>query len=273
MRFQSKSALAYIMRNFGKLVYVALPVAVLLAFFVNPAKETVFFHKLITGGLTEQNIYPEFSGAFTVLRFGKYWWAALIAFILLAFTLSMLVAKINRHMHVGEMPSLPFKRAFGIFPVTLLLTVCVFVVCEVLKLLSVGVMYILRSADNVLLLSVTGVAIDFVLRVVCAWLFMLLLLALPLKYSENYHINVALSYSVRVMSKQNKLVWGMTLAYALGRYLLMFVAYWLMPYHLDVLLYALAYLFGLLLLPAVAYRVYHDVVGGERRDIYKIMFD
>lgn len=273
MRFQSKSALAYITRNFWKLVYVALPIAVLMAFFVNPTREIEFWHLMLTKQLTMDNVFWEFNSAMTVLRFGQYWWAAAIAFVLLAFTLSMLIAKINRHMHVGEMPSLPFKRAFRLFPVTLLLTVCVFCASEILMLLSVGVMYILRSTNNVWVVSITGVAINFALRIICAWLFMLLILALPLKYSENYHLNIALSYSVRVMSKQNKMVWGLTLAYALGRYLLMFVAYWASPYRLDIVLYALAYLFSVLILPAVAYRVYHEAVGGERRDIYQIMFD
>lgn len=272
MRFQSKSALAYITRNFWKLVYVALPVSVLMAFFVNPTREIGFWRLMLTGQL-DSNVFLEFNSAMTVLRFGKYWWCAVIAFVLLAFTVSMLIVKINRHMHVGEMPSLPFKRAFGLFPITLFLTVCIFCVVEILMLLSVGVMYILRSTNNVWVISVTGVAINFVLQIVCSWLFMLLLIALPLKYSENYHLNIALSYSVRVMSKQNKFVWGLTLAYVLGRYLLMFVAYWLQPYHLDIVLYALAYLAATLILPTVAYRVYYDVVGGERRDIYQIMFE
>ena len=102
---------------------------------------------------------------------------------------------------------------------------------------------------------------------------MLLIVAMPLKYSENYHLNVALAYSVRIMTKQQKIVWGLVPAYVLGRYVLMFAAYFAAPYKLDVLLYAVAYLFIVLILPCLAYSIYHDVVGGERRDISQIMFD
>lgn len=277
MRFQSKSSTAYMFRNFGNLFYVALPVAVLMAFFANPRQEVDLWYQLFSGQFTSFDVmFPVFTRSLTVMRFIKHWWTGVVGvaiLLLMALTISMLIVKINRHMHVGEMSALPFKRSFRLFPVTLLLIVCYFAVSEIVLLLSVGVMYILRGVENITVVAIVGLAINFVLKLLCAWIFMLLLLALPLKYSENYHLNIALSYSVRIMSKQNKAVWGATLVYAFGRYVAMGLAYLLLPYDLDVLLYAIIDLFLVMFLPCLAYRLYHDVVGGERRDIAQIMFD
>lgn len=273
MRFQNKSSLAYMLRNFWKLVYVALPVAILMAFFVNPGKEIDFFRAMFMGELNFDNVLGMFMRAVTVLRFGRFWWAGIITLFVLALTESMLVVKINRHMHVGEMPALPFRRAFKLFPVMLLLIVCYFCIGEIVTLLGVGVMYILRVTGSVEALTACGVAVNFVLRVLCAWLFMMLSVAIPLKYSENYPLNVALAYSVRVMSKRKRWAWCASLLYAVGRYAFMACGYFLKPYKVDIVLYALAYLFIVMILPCFAYGVYHEAVGGERRDISQIMFE
>lgn len=273
MRFQSKSALAYITRNFWRLVYVVLPVAVLMAFFANPTKEIEFLSKLISGQLTFDNVFLLFNSAFTVLRFGNMWWVDILVIVLLALTVAMLIVKINRHMRVGIMPALPFKRSFGLFPTTLLVLLGYFVLTEIAMLLSVGVMYILRATENVIVIAVVGFAIAVVIRLISAWIFMLLILALPLKYSENYHLNVGMAYSARVMTKLPRSVWTITLVYAFGRFVIMLCGYFLRPYYMDIVLYALVYVFAVLFLPVYAYKVYHDVVGGERRDISQTIFD
>lgn len=273
MKYQSKSAYSYIMRNFGNLFYVALPVAVLMAFFANPTIEIDFLHKLLFGGVTMENVFPLFSGAYTVLRFRRFWWVNVIAFVLLAFTVAMLIVKISRHMRMGLMPALPFKRTFSLFPTVFLVMLCYFGISEILGLLPVGVTYVLRATNNAVLISVAGVCVDFVVRLLSVWVFMLLVLAFPLKYSENYHFNVGLSYSVRVMTKLPRPVWTITLVYVFGRYLVMLCAYFARAVYLDVLIYALCYLFAIVYLPAFAYKVYHDAVGGERRDLNRTVFD
>lgn len=273
MRPQSKSAYSYIMRNFWKLVYTALPVAVLMAFFANPTREIEFLRALATDKLTLDNVFPMFNSAFTILRFGKLWWAYVITFVVLAFTSAMLIVKISRHMRIGVMPALPFKKTFALFPTTFFVLLCYFCVGEIAMLLSVGVMYIIIAVNNAVVIAVTGTAVAFVVRVILVWLFMLLILALPLKYSESYSLNVGLSYSVRVMTKLPKQVWLLASVYIFGRYLVMLCAYFLRPYYLDVVIYALAYLFVVMYLHAYAYKVYHDVVGGERRDVTDSVFN
>lgn len=273
MKYQRKSASAYIIRNFWQLVYVALPVCILMAFFANPTKEIDFLHTLVDGRLTFDNLPVLFNGAYTVLRFGKFWWVNVITFVLLALTVAMLFVKIGRHMRVGVMPVLPFKKAFGLFPTTFLLLLAYFSVSEIAMLLSVGVTYILRAVNNVVAVSVVGVSVAFVVRLLTAWIFMLLILAVPLKHSENYHLNVGMSYSVRVMTKLSKQVLLIAAVYAVGRYVVMLCAYFLRPYYLDYVLYVLCFLFATLFLTAYSYKIFYDVVGGERRDLAQSIFD
>lgn len=273
MKVQSKSTYSYILRNFWQLVYVALPVAVLMAFFANPTREIEFLHALFVGELTLDNVFVLFNNAYTVLRFGKLWWTDVITFFVLVLTVCMLIVKISRHMRVGVMPALPFKWAFGLFLPVFLILLAYFCISEIAMLLSVGIMYVIRAVNNATAIASVGFAVAFVIRLIVVWLFMLLILALPLKHSENYSLNVGLSYSVRVMTKLPAQVLAATLTYCFGRYVVMLLGYFLRPYYLDVVLYALVYLFVILFLPVYAYRVYHDVVGGERRDVAEIIFD
>ncbi len=273
MRFQSRSALAYMFRNFGRLVYVALPVAVLMAFFINPSGEAEFFRALANNELTDENLFFLFSRAVTVMRFGKFWWVVLLAFLLLCFTVSMLIVKINRHMHIGEMSAVPLRRSFAFMPAVMLTIVCIIAGYEITMLLSAGIVYVLKSVSNPVAVGAVGLSVNFILHFLIAWVFMLLVLALPIKYSEHYRLNVAFAHSVRVMSKQTKAVIISCVVYTLGRYAVAAAGYFLSPYHIDVVLYALVYLMLIMYLPCFAYKVYYDFVGGERRDIRRIMFD
>ncbi|MCM1195291.1 MAG: hypothetical protein NC332_05100 [Firmicutes bacterium] len=176
-------------------------------------------------------------------------------------------------MHVGEMPALPFKRAFGIFPSVLLLSVSCFVISEISCLLSVGMAYLLNSVSDLRIIAAASFALLLVIRLMIAWAFMLTILAYPLKFSENYNLNVALSYSVRIMSKKKKLAWGLSFAYVAGRCLVLLLAYFIPSFYLDAVVYAVAYLLVITYVPCLAYKLYHDSVGGERRDISRKMFD
>ena len=100
-------------RNIGRLFFVTLPVSVLLAFFCNPRLETNLFVSLVSGKIDSESFFSDFANSFTVLRFiqGRWWVApvALLAVIVLAYTMCLMVVKIDRHMRVGEMLSLPLS--------------------------------------------------------------------------------------------------------------------------------------------------------------------
>ena len=76
MRYQSKSSIAYMFRNFWQLILVALPVSLSFAFFMTPDAEINFVRALIDGELNGGNLLTRYISAVTVLRYGKYWWTA-----------------------------------------------------------------------------------------------------------------------------------------------------------------------------------------------------
>ena len=257
-------------RNFGQLFFVTLPVSILLAFFCTPIVETDLFVSLVSGQINADNYFDAFATAFTVLRFGRYWWVVLIAALVLAYTMCLLVVKIDRHMRIGEMLSLPLKRAFGIFPMMLLYIVGSVVVSEVFKLIIVGVVYMLRFVPSAEAIVGIGFGLNFVVRAFLTYIFCLLIITFPLKYSENYRFNVAMSYSARLMvAKRGKLML-ISLVYPVARYAVMALAYFARP--LDVLVYAVAIFFGLTFVPCFAFKQYFDDVGGERRDVVQKIF-
>lgn len=261
-------------RNFGQLYFLTLPVALLLAFCYNPRLETDAFVMLFTGQITADNFFNVFSQSLTVLRFvHPYWWISLLALcalVLLAITMSLLVVKIDRHMRVGEMVSLPFKRAFGVFPWMLLFIAGCALVHEVFMLIISGVVYMLRILPSATAIVGIGLGLTLLERAFYTYIFCLFIITFPLKYSENYRLNVAMSYSTRVMSaKRGKLIL-ISVIYPFARYALMALAYFVRPF--DVVLFAIANFFLLTYIPCFAYEQYYADVGGERRDISQIIF-
>ena len=270
MRFQSKSSLIYMFRNLRQLFFVTLPVSVLLAFFYNPKLETDLFVALITGQINADNFLNEFATAFTVLRFGRCWWVVLLAVIALSYAMCVMVVKIDRHMRIGEMTSLPLKRAFGIFPMMLSYIVGCIVVSEVFMLIIVGVVYMLRFVPSAEAIVGIGFGLTLIVRIFLTYIFCLLVITFPLKYSENYRFNVAMSYSARVMvSKRDKVVL-LSVVYPFARYVVMALAYFIRP--VEVFAYAVATFFALTYIPCFAFKQYYDDVGGERRDVGRKIF-
>lgn len=260
------------LRNFWKLVYVTLPVAVLLAFFYNPRKELQLFEMLVLGKLTMDNYTNLVGGSLSVLRFGNTWWAALIAVVVLALAMSLMVVKIDRHMRMGVMPGLPMRRAFGIFPIMLAYILGWIAATEICILVIFGIAYMGRFIGNATAIVAIALGLTFVVRVILSYLFMLLIISFPLKYSENYRFNRAMSYSARIMFPKKRLLIGLAFVYPLARVAVMAISYPLVSYRLDVLVYALALLVAITYVPCLAFKHYYDDVGGERRDLSQKMF-
>lgn len=273
MRVQSKSTIAYMFRNFWRLVYVTLPVSVLIAFFCNPSQEIALFQSLVTGAVTMDNYVDMLTSGLTVIRLGSYWWVAILSVLLLTLTMCLMVVKLDRHMRVGIMPAWPFKQAFGIFFYMLLYVVSWIFASELFRLIIVGIAYMGRVIGNATVIVSIALGLSFVARVFLCYLFGLLLITFPLKYSDNYRLNIAMSYSARVMSTKRWQIIGLALSYAVARIAVMAVAYLLQPYMLDVLVYAVAVTLCLTFVPCLAFKKFYDDVGGERRDLAHIMFD
>ena len=273
MRLQRKSTIAYMFRNFWQLVYVVLPVSVLLAFFYNPAGDLVLAEALVKGDVALNNYLGLLTNNLTVLRLGKYWWVTLIAVVVLVITMCLMVVKISRHMRVGQMLGLPFKYAFGIFPQMLLYVVICIAVNEVGMLIVVGACLLMRFIGNATAIVSIALVLTFAMRVLLTYMFGMLVVTFPLKYSEKYRLNIAMSLSARLMSDKRGQLAGLSLLYVFARVAVLVVARLLEPFKLHVLAYAVALTLLLIFIPCFAFKKFYDYLGGERRDLKQIMFD
>ena len=260
-------------RNFWQLVYVTLPVSVLIAIFYNPSQEISLFVSLVRDRVTMDSYIGLLMKSITVLRFDKYWWIVLLVIVLLAFTMCLMVVKLDRHMRMGKMPALPVRRAFGIFPQMLLYIVSFLAVTELFMLVIVGITYMSRFIGNATVIVSVALGLTFVVRAFLTYTFGLLILSFPLKYCENYRFNIAMSYSARTMSSKRLQLVGLGLLYPTARIAVMALAYLLETVMLDVPVYAIAMTLCLTFVPCYAFKKFYDDIGGERRDLVEILFD
>ncbi|MGN1040530.1 MAG: hypothetical protein ACI4QL_03780, partial [Candidatus Fimimonas sp.] len=89
MKYQSKSATKYLLRNFWHLAPIGLLAAVLLGLFCNTNAEILLVKQLADGTITSENVLQKVLNAISVLRFGKYWWGFVLAMFVLALTESV----------------------------------------------------------------------------------------------------------------------------------------------------------------------------------------
>lgn len=271
MRYQRKSSIAYIFRNFWHLAPIGLIAAVLMGFFCNNSVEVSFVEGFMHGSLNDENVLRDVLNAVSVLRFREMWWGVILAVLTFVFTESMLTIKVARHMRTGEMVAFPVKRAFSVFPTMLLFVLCVCALVECLNLVIAGVAFLLRAAGTLTVVIVT-VSLVYVVRILAMAVVGTLLFAFPIMYMENYSFNLALSYSVRLVSERKGFLWAMALIYPLCRLALTAICGLIGLKIVTYAVFSLFYLFCIVFVPCVTFKLYYDTVGGERRDISKVMF-
>ena len=269
MRYQSSSAISYFFRNFWKYIYIVLPVAVFMAIFANFSNETEFLQDWLRGNLTEDNYLSKMMNGMSLLCQADVWWYGAISFVLLAITFRLWVVKVSRHMRVGGFVLFPLKSAMKVMPSMLLFCACFAVALQLLQFATFGILWALGkflSMDVVIIIGLVLLFGDIILTVY-GW--MLMLLCFPLSYSESYPFNVALSYSIREMSKHTKLCIGHAVAYALVHALVVTLD-WVVPVISDVV-HGLFFVFVIYYVPCMAFTIHHKTIGSERKDISRVL--
>lgn len=272
MRYQKKSAIAYMFRNFWQLVLIALPFSVLVGVFCNFSAEGEFVADLIEGKLAMSDFVGSFVSAFTVGRFGKNWFLPIIMLVVLAITESVYVVKISRHMRVGELSVASPAQVFGLFPTMLMYVALMYLGAQLLSFVPVGVVLLLRSVNNVIAAGVLALVVTFALSVAVSYVFTALICAFPFKYCDNNPFNVALSCSARYVNKDTKFVWVFMFLYPVLRMIVATVCGFVDNPVLSIVLQTLFVLFFTVYVPCVSFVKYCDYVGRERRDIGQVMF-
>lgn len=271
MRYQSKSTISYLIRNFWRLVPWTVAAAVLSGFFLSDRPVIDFIHAYADGAITGSNLIERLMRAVTVLRFGRYWWCTLLTLLLLVFCESILIVKVARHMRVGEMLPFPIKGAVSVLPMALALTLGVTVFYELASMAVVGVAALIRSASVIATVIVSAVLL-FAVRALTVFFASALLLSFPIMFEENYRFGSALSYSVRMALHKRKFLIVITLVYPLTQLAIAALCAWVNVQALTVTLYALFVLFFSTYAPCVAFTMYYDSVGGVRRDVTHTIF-
>lgn len=269
MRYQSSSAISYFFRNFWKYIYIVLPVAVFMAIFANFSNETVFLQDWIRGNLTEETYLAEMMNGMSLIRQADAWWYGLISLVLLSITFSWLVVKVSRHMRVGGFVVFPLKSAMKVMPSMLIFCACFAVALQLLQFVTFGILWVLGKFLPMNAVIVIGLVLLCMDIGVTVYVWMLMLLCFPLSYSESYPFNVALSYSIREMSKHTKLCVGHAIAYTLIQALVVALDY-VVPVISNVV-HGLFFAFVIYYVPCMAFTIHHKTLGSERKDISRVL--
>ena len=267
MRYRSKSAISYMFRNFWRLVPIALPFSIVSGVFFNFIPESDFVYKLVHGTVNADNFVSQFTSSFTVAKVGSHWYLPLVVLLLMALTESVYVVKISRHMHVGDLSTVSFGKVFGLFP-TMLLYVAVMFACKgVLDFLPSGVALICNFVENLAVKATIAIVMYYIVTIVVAYVFTLLICAFPLKYCDNYSFATALSCSARFTSKDKKFVAMFTFMYPVGRLVVSLVSGLVGNTVVAIVLQTVYFTFFAVYVPCVAFVKYYEYVGRTRQDL------
>ncbi len=271
MRYQRKSATAYIFRNFWQLAPFAVIAAVLLGAFCNTHAEITLIEGCMSGTVTDENVLSAVLRSVSLLRFGKYWWCTLIALVAFAFTESLLTSKVYNHMRTGEMLTFPMRKTVGVVPTMFLFVFAMAFLNEILKLIVCGIVSLL-SPVGVTAIVVVALCLVFIIKTAMLSAIATLLYAFPIMFLENYKFNQALSYSVRIAGEQQRIIWLVSVVYPVVQVLLTVACFFVKNQTFTIAMFSLFYLACILFVPCIAFTLYYDSVGGERHDIGKKIF-
>lgn len=270
MRYQSSSAISYFFRNFWRYIYIVLPVAIFMAIFANFGKESAFLQDWIAGNLNEANYIESMMSGMYLINQVENWWSGIVSYLLLAVAFSLLVVKVGRHMRVGGFSVFPIKSAAKIMPAMLIFCACFAVALQLLQFIVFGILFVLDKFIQMDVVIVVGLVLLWLTIVVVVYMWMLMLLCFPLSYAESYPFNVALSYSIREMSKHQLMCILHSVVFAIVHVVVVALDFVLLPVTSGIV-HALFYTFVIYYVPCLAFTIHHKSLGSERKDISRVL--
>ena len=270
MRYQSSSAISYFFRNFWRYIYIVLPVAIFMAIFANFGNETEFLQNWVNGTLNQADYLENMMKGMYLFYQVDEWWYGIISYLLLAVVFSLLAVKVGRHMRVGGFSGFPFKSAAKIMPAMLIFCACFAVALQLLQFIVFGILYVLNKFLQMDVVIIIGLVLLWVAIVAVVYVWMLMLLCFPLSYSESYPFNIALSYSIREMSKHQLLCILHAVAFSVVHILIVTLDFVLLPVTSGIV-HALFYSFVIYYVPCLAFTIHHKSLGSERKDISRVL--
>ncbi len=266
MRKQSSTALAYFFRYFFQYIYIVLPVALVMGFFANMSGESNFLLNWVGGNLATESYMEDMAKAFFLVNQAQEWWQFVIIFFLLAVTFSLLVVKVSRHMRIGAFVTFPIKSALKVIPSMLIYCACFTLLAQLFEFVAFGIAYGLSTFIPMNVVIICALVLIVGTKVGVVYLWMLTICSFPLYYSENSRFNVALSYSIREMSKRTWYCLGHALLYA-GAHVLLVLLGCFLPQIVVNIVYTLFFIFVIYYVPCAGFTTHHQSLGSERKDI------
>ncbi len=274
MRLQSRSAISYMFRNLWRLILISLPIAVFHGFFASYASEVNFVSRLFSGDVDSSTFVSELARSFTVIKYGNGgWWIPFVLVVGMSLTQSVFAVRISRHMRMGELGVISLKKVFSLFPMMLLYIAVMYLCSITLDFLPVGIALLLcQEGANVVLLGFVCTVLYFLINTLLAYVFVLLICAFPIRYCDNYPFNVALSYSARIVNKDGKHVALLSLSFSVGQLLVCILCGLVGNALFSAIAFSLFFLFFVTYIPCVAFSMYYELIGRERKDISRLIF-
>ncbi len=269
MRYQSSSAISYFFRNFWHYLLLVLPVVLFMTFFANFGNQTAFLKNWIDGNLSAETYITQMMDGMSIVKQANHWLFEIVAFLLLVTTFSLLTVKVSRHMRVGDFVAFPVKSAIKVIPSMAIFCACFAVAFQLMQFIVFGILFVLNLFLPMDAVVIVGLVFLLMSVVGLAYLWMLMLLAFPLSYSENYPFNVALSYSIREMSKHSWLCIGYAVGYAVIQVVVLVLDY-LLPQS-RYFVHAIFFTFVIYYIPCLAFTIHHKTLGSERKDVSRVL--
>ena len=281
LKVQSSRAIAYMFRNIIPLLMFAIIPALLLGFFGGDARAVVFADTVAKmwangGVVTDVTLGASMLENFTIVRFFNFeGLLALLGFVTYIFATGFILAMVERHMRLG----VRFSRTVIINAFSVLLRVgafllLLFVLDELFLMIVVGLVSMIESIGASVRFVV---ACSLVLLVVAKLLYFsivgLLLCSLPVSQCDDYKLNVAMSYSARLMARRNNVVLSLVAMLFISNVVAFALSYFLSEIaFLGDVVYCLYYLFWTMYLPCLSVKVYFEVADEPRKDLEKQIF-
>ncbi|MCM1043536.1 MAG: hypothetical protein NC350_04950 [Corallococcus sp.] len=264
---KNKSAAKYMFRNFWGVV----PIALLPAFCFGLCAADGLRADFILQFVFSADGGPRFDVAGTsILNVLKQdWWILLIALLTALLAVSLLIVKIETHMRYGVKTRRDLiARVWDNLGRTVLFSLLLFAVIAVLMLIAYGLCYLFSLFLNGVWLFVTSAIAILVGEVLFAVMLGYFSCALPAVQHDDYRFNIALSYSVRLISsKRGKVVGYLALLFAVSKVFTSAAAYFIGNRWIKTAVFALFYLLWFSYYPCLCCKTYEDYTDGERRDL------
>lgn len=192
-----------------------------------------------------------------------------IGVVLAIFSISFLLIKTDRHTNMGissnqglykHIPASLYKTAFFVL--------LIWLSSELLNLIIIGLMYFVNNATVGVLRLVVLMVLNIGARFFMGFLMAKFSATLPVVTAERYKLNIAMSYSVRLLDKQHRMfTFGFASVYVFFRVMLILLCAVINNSIVSVVLCSIYYFCWLVVIVPLFFTKYLSASYGKRSDL------